>query len=221
MPFVQTLRQHKRGAEVKLGLVGMRVREHTRANEQLHHYLATLPVPVVGWLRDTQNYVQLAARGLTLWDVAPAASSATWSSGRRWSTGCAPMKHLPASGRPAFLVGQEIGVSDWLLVDQHRIDLFAQATGDHQWIHTDPCAPRTAPSAPPVAHGFLTLSLLPQLFEAAFDIDDVRMGVNYGLNRCASWPRCAWAAGCAGASSCWPSSRCPAARNWSPRPRWS
>jgi chromosome partitioning protein len=69
--FVQTLRAHRRGAEIKLGLVGMRVREHTRANEQLHHYLSTLPVPVVGWLRDTQNYVQLAARGLTLWDVAP------------------------------------------------------------------------------------------------------------------------------------------------------
>ena len=69
--FVQEVRQHRRGAEIKLGLVGMRVREHTRANEQLHHYLATLPVPVVGWLRDTQNYVQLAARGLTLWDVAP------------------------------------------------------------------------------------------------------------------------------------------------------
>ena len=69
--FVQLLRQQKRGAEVKLGLVGMRVRENTRANEQLHQYLATLPVPVVGWLRDTQNYVQLAARGLTLWDVAP------------------------------------------------------------------------------------------------------------------------------------------------------
>jgi chromosome partitioning protein len=49
----------------------MRVREHTRANEQLHQYLATLPVPVLGWLRDTQNYVQLAARGLTLWDLAP------------------------------------------------------------------------------------------------------------------------------------------------------
>ena len=69
--FVQEVRQHRRGAEIKLGLVGMRVREHTRANEQLHHYLATLPVPVVGWLRDTQNYVHLAARGLTLWDVAP------------------------------------------------------------------------------------------------------------------------------------------------------
>ena len=69
--FVQEVRAHRRGPELKLGLVGMRVREHTRANEQLHAYLATLPVPVVAWLRDTQNYVQLAAHGLTLWDVAP------------------------------------------------------------------------------------------------------------------------------------------------------
>ena len=69
--FVRAVHEHRRGHEVVLGLVGMRVREHTRANEQLHHYLATLPVPVVGWLRDTQNYVQLAAHGLTLWDVAP------------------------------------------------------------------------------------------------------------------------------------------------------
>ena len=69
--FVQELRAHRRGAEVKLGLVGMRVRENTRANEQLHTYLSTLPLPVVAWLRDTQNYVQLAAHGLTLFDVAP------------------------------------------------------------------------------------------------------------------------------------------------------
>jgi chromosome partitioning protein len=69
--FVQALREHRRAHEVQIGLVGMRVREHTRANEQLLHYLATLPVPVVAWLRDTQNYVQLAAHGLTLWDVAP------------------------------------------------------------------------------------------------------------------------------------------------------
>jgi chromosome partitioning protein len=69
--FVHTLRAHKRAAQIELGLIGMRVREHTKANEQLHDYLATLPVPVVAWLRDTQNYVQLAARGLTLWDVAP------------------------------------------------------------------------------------------------------------------------------------------------------
>ena len=69
--FVKQLRQHRRAADVTLALVGMRVRENTRANEQLHDYLATLSVPVVAWLRDTQNYVQLAARGLTLWDVAP------------------------------------------------------------------------------------------------------------------------------------------------------
>ncbi len=69
--FLGQLRAHPRAAGIELALVGMRVREHTRANEQLHQYLATLNVPVVAWLRDTQNYVQLAARGLTLWDVAP------------------------------------------------------------------------------------------------------------------------------------------------------
>jgi chromosome partitioning protein len=69
--FVQTLREHRRADDVTIGLVGMRVREHTRAHEQLHQYLDTLRLPVVAWLRDTQNYVQLAARSLTLWDVAP------------------------------------------------------------------------------------------------------------------------------------------------------
>jgi chromosome partitioning protein len=69
--FVQALREHRRGHEITVGLVGMRVKEHTLSNEQLHQYLSTLPVPVVAWLRDTQNYVQLAAHGLTLWDVAP------------------------------------------------------------------------------------------------------------------------------------------------------
>lgn len=69
--FVQELQAHRRAGEIAVGLVGMRVREHTLSNEQLHHYLSTLPVPVAAWLRDTQNYVQLAARGLTLWDVAP------------------------------------------------------------------------------------------------------------------------------------------------------
>lgn len=69
--FVHELRAHPRGHEIALGLVGMRIREHTIANDQLQHYLATVPVPVVAWLRDTQNYVHLAARGLTLWDVAP------------------------------------------------------------------------------------------------------------------------------------------------------
>ncbi len=69
--FVQKLRAHKRADHIVIGLVGMRVREHTISNDRLHDYLATLPVPVVAWLRDTQNYVHLAAHGLTLWDVAP------------------------------------------------------------------------------------------------------------------------------------------------------
>jgi chromosome partitioning protein len=69
--FLGALRAHPRAGEIELGLVAMRVREHTLSNDQLHQYLATLNVPVLAWLRDTQNYVQLAARGLTLWDVAP------------------------------------------------------------------------------------------------------------------------------------------------------
>jgi chromosome partitioning protein len=69
--FVQQLQAHRRAPEITMGLVAMRARDHTRAFEQLQHYLATVPLPVVAALRDTQNYVQLAARGLTLWDVAP------------------------------------------------------------------------------------------------------------------------------------------------------
>lgn len=69
--FVQALQAHKRAPQIRAGLVAMRVRERTLSFEQLQHYLATLPLPVVAALRDTQNYVQLAARGLTLWDVAP------------------------------------------------------------------------------------------------------------------------------------------------------
>jgi acyl dehydratase len=81
------------------------------------------------------------------------------------------------------LVGQEIGCSDWILVDQQRIDLFAQATGDHQWIHVDPVRAAAGPFGTTIAHGFLTLSLLPEMFASGFTVQDVRMGVNYGLNR--------------------------------------
>ena len=81
------------------------------------------------------------------------------------------------------LVGQHIGDSDWITVDQHRIDLFAQATGDQQWIHVDPVRAAAGPFGTPIAHGFLTLSLLPEMFASAFEVRDTRMGVNYGLNR--------------------------------------
>jgi acyl dehydratase len=81
------------------------------------------------------------------------------------------------------LIGQEIGQSDWIVVDQKRIDLFAAATGDHQWIHVDPVRAASGPFGTTVAHGFLTLSLMAEMFESAFEVRDTRMGVNYGLNR--------------------------------------
>ena len=81
------------------------------------------------------------------------------------------------------LVGQEVGVSDWFSVDQAKIDTFAHATGDHQWIHVDPLRAAAGPFGATVAHGFLTLSLLPLMGASAFEIEDTRMGVNYGLNR--------------------------------------
>ena len=81
------------------------------------------------------------------------------------------------------LVGQELGVSEWIGVEQRRIDQFADATGDHQWIHIDPVRAATGPFKTTVAHGFLTLSLLPEMSASAFEVRDTRMGVNYGLNR--------------------------------------
>ena len=81
------------------------------------------------------------------------------------------------------LVGQELGRSDWLSVDQEKIDAFARATGDHQWIHVDPQLAAKGPFGATVAHGFLTLSLLPLMGASAFEVLDTRMGVNYGLNR--------------------------------------
>ena len=83
----------------------------------------------------------------------------------------------------APLVGQPLGSSGWVTIDQARIDQFAQATGDHQWIHVDPVRAAAGPFGAPIAHGFLTLSLLPMLFESGFAVADVHMGVNYGLNR--------------------------------------
>jgi len=82
------------------------------------------------------------------------------------------------------LVGSEVAVSNWFEVGQERIKAFAEATEDRQWIHVDPgrCA-RESPFGAPVAHGFLTLSLLPAMLESALAIEGMRMGLNYGLNR--------------------------------------
>ncbi|MCA3187428.1 MULTISPECIES: MaoC family dehydratase [unclassified Cupriavidus] len=82
------------------------------------------------------------------------------------------------------LQGQEVAVSDWSEITQQQVNLFAEATGDHQWIHVDvERAKRESPFGAPVAHGFLTLSLLPQFMHNAIHMEGVKMGVNYGLNR--------------------------------------
>jgi acyl dehydratase len=93
------------------------------------------------------------------------------------------MKRFERLAELQALVGQEIGLSDWIGVDQRRIDQFAEATGDHQWIHVDPVRAAAGPFKTTIAHGFLTLSLLPEMFASAFEVGDTRMGVNYGLNR--------------------------------------
>jgi acyl dehydratase len=82
------------------------------------------------------------------------------------------------------LVGQELAVTEWLEMTQERINLFADATDDHQWIHVDPArARRESPYGATIAHGFLTLSLLPKIVSDAIQLRDLRMAVNYGLNR--------------------------------------
>ncbi len=85
----------------------------------------------------------------------------------------------------AGLVGQEIGVSDWITVDQPMIDRFADATGDHQFIHIDPVRARETPFGGTIAHGFLTLSLAPLMRDRAHlpQIDGVKMGINVGCNK--------------------------------------
>ena len=81
------------------------------------------------------------------------------------------------------LVGQTLGASDWIEVTQDRIAMFADATGDHQWIHLDRERAAAGPFGTTIAHGFLTLSLLPEMSASALEVRDTRMGVNYGLNK--------------------------------------
>jgi acyl dehydratase len=81
------------------------------------------------------------------------------------------------------LVGSPIGTSDWLTIDQARIDQFAAVTGDDQWIHVDPKRAAAGMFGSTVAHGFLTLSLLPYFIRSSHKVEGARMSVNYGLNR--------------------------------------
>ncbi|MBI4124260.1 MAG: MaoC family dehydratase, partial [Betaproteobacteria bacterium] len=83
----------------------------------------------------------------------------------------------------ASRVGEEVGISPWVEIGQERIDTFARAIEDFQWIHVDPARARETPFGGTIAHGFLTLSLLSHLSELTFSFSDRRMGINYGLNR--------------------------------------
>jgi acyl dehydratase len=82
------------------------------------------------------------------------------------------------------LAGTEIGVSDWITIDQNRINKFADATGDHQWIHVDVArAAKEIPGGKTIAHGFLTLSLVPMLTKGLLNVEGVKTGINYGSDR--------------------------------------
>jgi acyl dehydratase len=81
------------------------------------------------------------------------------------------------------LSGQHLGWSDWLVVDQARVDLFADATDDHQWIHVDPERAAAGPFGGPIAHGYLTLSLIPALIHEVLAVEGMTFGVNYGCNK--------------------------------------
>ncbi|MFG2657313.1 MaoC family dehydratase [Streptomyces sp. NPDC048425] len=83
----------------------------------------------------------------------------------------------------AAAVGTHVGTGEWLPVDQQRIDRFADATGDHQWIHVDPERAASGPFGATIAHGYLTLSLLPTLVKQVYRTEGVTMAVNYGLNK--------------------------------------
>ncbi|GAB3627870.1 dehydratase [Pandoraea terrae] len=80
-------------------------------------------------------------------------------------------------------VGADLGVTEWLTIDQRRIDLFAEATGDHQWIHVDPVRAKDGPFGTTIAHGYLTMSLANYFLPALARYDNLKMGVNYGVDK--------------------------------------
>jgi acyl dehydratase len=95
-----------------------------------------------------------------------------------------PMREIANVHDLKALIGREVAVSGWFGIPQSRIDLFAEATDDHQWIHVDPArSAEESPFGETVAHGFLTLSLLPAMLASALSMVDMKMGLNYGLNR--------------------------------------
>ena len=93
-------------------------------------------------------------------------------------------RHIESLEALKTLVGEHLGYSEYMTIDQDRVQLFADATGDQQWIHTDPeRAKAQSPFGGPIAHGYLTLSLGPVLLPQIFSVGGVAMGVNYGANK--------------------------------------
>jgi acyl dehydratase len=94
------------------------------------------------------------------------------------------MKVIKSIDDALSLIGEELGVSEWLEIDQKRINDFADVTGDHQWIHVDvERAKAESPYRTPIAHGFLTLSLIPALSKDNFRVENAKLAINYGLNK--------------------------------------
>lgn len=94
------------------------------------------------------------------------------------------MKVITSIDDASAAVGEELGVSDWQEIDQERINAFADATGDHQWIHIDSERAKTeSPYGTTIAHGFLTLSMIPALTKDNYRVENAKMAINYGLNK--------------------------------------
>ncbi|HEV2263783.1 MAG TPA: MaoC family dehydratase [Stellaceae bacterium] len=93
------------------------------------------------------------------------------------------MRHFISLDALAAAAGETLGTSDWVTVTQNAIDAFAEATGDHQWIHVDRERAKSSPFGTTVAHGYLTLALAPRLMDQIYKVDNVRLRINYGLNK--------------------------------------
>jgi acyl dehydratase len=94
------------------------------------------------------------------------------------------MRHIASVEELKTLIGQEVAVTDWFTISQERVNLFAEATGDHQWIHLDvERSKKESPYGTTIAHGFLTLSLLPLITQSAVSMPEAKLSVNYGLNK--------------------------------------
>ena len=93
------------------------------------------------------------------------------------------MKTFQTLKELAACTGQTVATSNWITITQEQVNQFAEATGDHQWIHVDVEKAKKGPFGGPIAHGFLTLSLLPRFFESTIEVVESAMGVNYGLNK--------------------------------------